>query len=226
MKWIERALMNLSVAGFSYNEHPLTVGQMNLCPQLDRQYVLRMIVGEELGKFFLPSELEWVRCLVEKAYAIQSRFSLPHRFCYVTVRHGEVTSTTDDEWHVDGFSMRNHHIPDQNYIWCDSFPTEWLCQSISIPNDFDPLRHNLHKYIASVADENNAVSLSEKVLYAFDTYCIHRRPKVPEGTHRTFVRVSFCAIEIDDVNNTDNPLIPRKYTRDGVKEFRDTLVSY
>lgn len=59
-----------------------------------------------------------------------------------------------------------------------------------------------------------------------DPYIIHKRPTVPEGKVRTFVRVSHVPIEIPDVNNTQNPLMPKNYDRDGVKEFRDSLVDY
>lgn len=40
------------------------------------------------------------------------------------------------------------------------------------------------------------------------------------------MRVSFCPMEIKDVNNTQNPLIPRDYDRDGVEEFREDLERY
>jgi hypothetical protein len=40
------------------------------------------------------------------------------------------------------------------------------------------------------------------------------------------VRLSYTPIEIADSNNTPNPLLPTNYTRDGVKDFRDTLVRY
>ena len=58
-----------------------------------------------------------------------------------------------------------------------------------------------------------------------DPYVPHRRPASTQGEMRCFVRVSFTPIEINDVNNAQNPLIPRNYTRDGV-EIRNQLVDY
>ena len=57
------------------------------------------------------------------------------------MRSGLVTSITDDEWHVDGFSMRVPQVPEQNYIWSDVYPTEQLWQRFKIPQTFDPKRH-------------------------------------------------------------------------------------
>jgi len=37
--------------------------------------------------------------------------------------------------------------------------------------------------------------------------------------------VSFTPIEIDDLNNTENHLLPTNYKRDGVK-FRNTLKDF
>ena len=39
------------------------------------------------------------------------------------------------------------------------------------------------------------------------------------------LRNSFTPIEINDFNNTQNPLIKREYTQDGV-EFRNKLLEY
>lgn len=42
------------------------------------------------------------------------------------------------------------------------------------------------------------------------------------------VRISFTPIEIQDKNNTPNPLMEGKdiYNRDGVKEFRNQLICF
>jgi len=60
-----------------------------------------------------------------------------------------------------------------------------------------------------------------------DPYVVHRRPPISNGVVRTFVRISFTPIEIPDVNNTPNPLIPTQhYITDGVKSFREHLLDY
>lgn len=60
-----------------------------------------------------------------------------------------------------------------------------------------------------------------------DLYVIHRRPKLNSSKiERCFIRLSFTPIEIKDINNTLNPLIPQSYKTYGVVEFRDKLEYY
>lgn len=161
-----------------------------------------------------------------------SSIGVKHPFCYLTIRKGPVTSVTDDEWHVDGFSQTVTHLPEQNYIWVDDTPTEYLNGfPIKIPNDFNPNRHNIHKFFQKEINEYNGALpiqyIEPKTLYCMDPYIIHRRPTISNNSlDRTFVRLSFTPIEIEDVNNTPNPLIPTNYTRDGVKVMRDKLKNY
>lgn len=96
---------------------------------------------------------------------------------------------------------------------------------MDLPADFDPFRHNIHNYFQDVAKEENIRTLKERTLYGIDPYVIHRRPSVPVGTMRTFLRVSFVPIEIEDYTCTDNPLMPRQKPY-GRVDFRTTLVRY
>lgn len=155
---------------------------------------------------------------------LQEQNDLFHPFVYVTVRHGEVTSTTDDEWHVDGFSMRKEHVPEQNYIFTDVFPTEYVDQSFPVPEDFDPMQHNLHWFLQDQVKTKNIKELPSKQWCLIDPYVVHRRPKVCSGTQRTFIRVSFVPIEIESDLNTPNPLLLcRRYEG---SDIRNRLIRY
>jgi hypothetical protein len=145
-------------------------------------------------------------------------------FTYITVRVGDKQHATLTDWHVDGFSTRITHIPEQNYIWADQHPTEVCPMRVSFPADFDPLKHNIHKYLAQYAREEDVVRLRPRAVYAMDPYILHRAPTY-EG-RRAFVRISFTPIEIRDRNNTENPLMPKGHTYDGVREWRDNLEDY
>lgn len=150
-------------------------------------------------------------------------------YCYVTVRSGLVESVTDDDWHTDGFSMNITHLPEQNYCWSNVYPTEFVEKGIVFPKDFSPFAHNIHQYIgdALIANPEPITVANPNTIYCFDPYVIHRRPQIPEGIQRTFVRVSYTPIEIIDGANTENPLLPRpKCERNAVKEFRDKLARY
>jgi len=192
----------------------------------DDQYILRMMIKSPKtgGKLIIPSELEWLKSTIETVDVLQGPMFRAHPFAYVTVRSGVVRSTTDDEWHVDGFSMRVPHYPEQNYIWSDCYPTEYLDQQFVIPEDFDPMKHNIHQYFEDNADPDKIRTMKEKHIAFIDPYVVHRRPKVPEHTKRCFFRISFVPIEIEDDTCTRNPLMePVHYGRE---DIRKTLTRY
>lgn len=192
----------------------------------NEQHILRMMVRSPTsGGFKIPLELGWLGSVIGALNNIQERHNINNEFVYVTVRHGIVKSVTDDLWHVDGFSMRVPHVTEQNYIWASNHPTEMLNQHIELPRDFDPMRHNVHKYFQDVAKEENVITGEAKTLYGIDPYVVHRRPKISTGTQRTFFRISFVPIEILDDTCTINPLIPRlqPYNRG---DIRDILERY
>jgi hypothetical protein len=234
-----RAKVALNLAQYSEVNEPVLVADNVLkeCPH-KRQYVLRMLIQEPFSGFQIPEELEWTRSLVELSARHQEEFlKVRQPFCYITVRHGLVESVRDEEWHVDGFSMNITHLPEQNYVATSCYPTEYFEGPFPIPSDFDPFRHNIHTLFQSQIKEKERAlrevkprfkprTLKSGSLWAIDPYIVHRRPKVPVGVVRTFVRVSFTPIEISDKNNTQNYLIPRNYQRDGVKDFRDKLIDY
>jgi hypothetical protein len=201
-----------------------------------RQYILRMLIhSPEKELYQIPEELKWTFPFVARCYEWQKqKIKIKHPYTYLTIRRGLVTTQTDDKWHVDGFSMRYNHLPEQSYLWANNHPTEYLNVPMSIPEDFDPLKHNLHLYIQDFLKfhKNNGIKHLVKqanyhTIYCFDPYVIHRRPTVPAGTYRTFLRLSFSPIPIRDDNNTPNPLLPQpNFNYDGVKDFRDKLVRY
>lgn len=224
----KRARKIFNLKQFNKNNYPELVRYIKVYCPYERQYVLRMLIKEAYNSFKIPEELKWIEPIVEEAYRYQKEVvKIEHSFCYVTIRHGLVTSVTDDEWHVDGFSTLISHIPEQNYGWANCYATECIIKKIKFPKDFNSLVHNAHPFIQSkINKQDNLFNIPSNMLFCFDPYVIHRRPQVPEDTIRTFVRVSFDPIEIKDINNTPNPLIPKQYKRDGVKDFRNQLINY
>ena len=215
MSIIERAKRIVSVSEFENNVQPIELSRIDVkCPH-DNQYILRMCVSTDGVNYLIPDELKWLKPLFIEALTHQmNAVDVEKKFCYITVRHGLVTSVTDDEWHVDGFSTKIEHVPEQNYIWTNRIPTEYTNVSIKFPEDFDPLTHNINYYLQDNITEE-VKQCKENVLYCMDPYILHRRPSVSTGTKRTFVRISFVPIMIDDVNNTQNPLLPQSYSHDG-----------
>lgn len=225
-KLADRAKRLVNLDDFSDAGDPIRLVPLDLeCPKA-RQYILRMPVRVDGGAHHVPEELAWLDGMLAEARSWQRYVvGVDHPFCYVTVRHGIVDSQTDDEWHVDGFSMKVAHVPEQNYTWCSTTPTEYVPLKVVIPTDFDPLRHNINRYLERFVDEAKVRTCLARTVYCMDPYLLHRRPKGTAGAMRTFVRISFVPIEINDIHNTQNPLLPRHYTADGVA-YRNQLTDY
>ena len=191
------------------------------CPH-NTQAVLRMLVRYRDNELQLPEELEWVRPLVEATDRVMADNGLTMPFTYVTIRHNFETDHTDEDWHVDGFSMRVSHIPEQNFLWSNTGGTLFTGSKVLVAPNFNPMKHNINTSVSFIKNSAD-VSTAPNGVYSFDPYVFHRAPPYM-GVGRTFVRVSYVPIEIDDVNNTPNPLLPRVVTQKGV-EFRNTLTS-
>jgi len=226
----KRALRAVNLKEFPTECYPEVVSSLELSIPKEETYILRMLIKRPFHSISLPKELHWVLPLVNKSLEYQQNTIMVEQpFCHLTIRSGIVKSTGDDQWHTDGFSMQITHLPEQNYLWCDSNPTEFAIAPINIPEDFSALQHNLHLFIDDTLKTKNYQFLTAlpKTIYCFDPYVIHRRPPLTQGQQRTFIRVSFTPIEIMDDSNTPNPCLPTMlHNREGVKDFRDGLKRY
>jgi len=201
----------------------LDLGEHLLDVPAERQYILRMALRFDGSGIMIPPELEWMRSTIEKCYEHQKTYFIDHPFVYLTIRSGEVTSKTDDIWHVDGFSMRYPHVPEQNYIWSNEYPTQISNTCVELPSDFDAMKHNLHNYFDAHQDDN-FVTAKANHIYVIDPYVVHRRDPASTGKVRTFFRLSFVPIAIESDENTQNPLLPvKKWNR---PDIRDVLINY
>lgn len=191
-------------------------------------YVLRVLVRPKYGEFRIPKTLEFLQ---ETIYALaqydRERTGINDSWCYITIRHGEVVSETDDEFHFDGSSFRTDLIPERNYIWADHTPTEYKSGTLDFPADFDPNKHNLFTFAEHQLKENPIQRCKAAVWYLLSPFCLHRRQQMLTGTRRTFYRICFSDIEGRDINNTHNPLLPTPfYGRNPVQSFRNKLTNY
>ena len=226
---MDRFLQIVNLRQFDKVNRPIPMAApIDASPGVETQMILRMLVETPSHGVRLPKELEWLSTALESAKTFQrEHIGVRHPYTYVTVRHGFVDTHLDDEWHVDGFSTKITHLPEANYVFATGeHPTEWVEQSFPFPKDFDPLVHNVHKFFQHRVNPSCVRRMIPGVLTFMDPYVIHRRPPATRGQYRTFVRISFTPIEIPDINNTPNPLIPTPhYITDGLV-FRSQLVDY
>jgi hypothetical protein len=224
-QFVDRANRNLNLNDFSYPSLPICIESKKYNIPFERQYILRMMVrSPESDGLRIPEELEWLKDTIQGCDTLQKSMGLKNQYVYITVRHGIVTSETDDIWHVDGFSMRREHVPEQNYIWTNVEPTEYAEQAFPIPDDFDAMKHHLHWYLDEQVRQENIRQCEAGNIYLIDPYCVHRRPKQTAGIHRTFWRISFIPIEIEDNQCQQNPLMPKKIYSN--EDIRKVLIRY
>jgi len=202
----------------AYNKKPQ-------CP-FEEQMVLRMLIRPKYSsKFFIPDCLEWLRPHIEHFYSYDSMVTGIHnKWCYVTVRHG-IEKEPDNNWHLDGGSLRVELIPERNYIFVSEYGIEYKTGTVNFDEDFDPVKQNLFSYILNnISNEEDHVTMPGKWLLVHP-FVFHRRSPKAVGANRTFIRITFPDIEIRDVNCTQNPLLPTDaFGRDPVKSFRKHLV--
>jgi hypothetical protein len=196
------------------------------CPY-DSQMILRMLVRPKYGVWRIPAELKWLEeTIVTLAMLDRTITGIKDSWCYVTVRHGPVSTKTDDEWHFDGASFRTTLIPERNYIWVDHTPMQYKVGEVVFPPDFDPCRHNLFPYASSALEGQPIQTGEAKRWYLINPFCLHRRDPSATG-QRTFIRISFPDIEGRDISNTSNSLLDTPaWGRDPVRDFRDNLHTY
>ena len=193
------------------------------CPY-DRQYILRRMIKNIHQDYSIDKDIEWCKPIIDKCIENQQKLNIRQPFCYITIRHGNTDSVTDDEWHTDGFSQVITHLPEQNYIATSNDCTEYIISPIKIPDDFNALKHNIHWYIQDKIKQINPCifTAKENTFYLFNPYCVHRRPPISTNKQRTFVRVTFTPIEIcDDLCDNSN----NRYNRTA-NNTRDGLIKY
>ncbi len=217
--FLDRARRNVNLSEFEKVCLPVEHSVRDFCVPFERQYILRMMIrSPETNGFKIPSELDWLKTFIFELDEFQKTYELLNQFVYVTIRHGIVTTKGDGTWHVDGFSMKTTHVPEQDYVWSSDIPTEWADQSFNFPKEFDPLKHHVHWYFDDNIKQENVKTLKEKMVYLIDPYFVHRRPDAAFGTKRTFIRISFVPIEIEDGKCQQNPLLPVKiYKNDDIR---------
>lgn len=224
-EFLNRANRNLNLSDYRSPSSPIEIATRKYVIPYERQYILRMMLRTpESGGLRIPMELDWLKDTIYELDGIQKTNNLMNQFVYVTVRHGLVTSETDDIWHVDGFSMRTPHLPEQNYIWTDKVPTEYADQAFDFSDSFNPQQHHIHWYFDDRVKAENIRQCKEETICLFDPYFVHRRPKNTVGMIRTFWRISFIQIEIEDGQCQQNPLLPVKTYSNG--DIRDRLIRF
>lgn len=226
MEFRKRAFNAVNLKYFDKPTKPDKVFNFDLNCPYKRQYILRMMIKEPHKDFNIPEELLWLEELISKCSKIQKEANIRHSYCYITVRHGIHTATTEDQWHTDGYSEVLTHLPEQNYVVTSDYPTEYVSFPLKFPKGFNPLKDNIVTYIDQQVNlvKPHVHKTEPNTVYVFDPYVIHRRPLEAFNKHRTFVRVTFVPIEICDDLCNQNPNLPKRQYNRTAESTRNLLI--
>jgi hypothetical protein len=146
----------------------------------------------------IPKNLEWYRPLVNAIPMFESTSSW--NYVYLTAKHLYVTPENLGNrpgWHSEGFGSN-----DINYIWSDSYPTEFCVQPFDLSD-----HHELSMIQMSVqANITNIKTYGEKTLLRLDPSVIHRVPENASSGYRTFVKISCSDSKYNLKGNAHNYL--------------------
>lgn len=158
------------------------------------QYLPIKMAGA-LENFHIPQNLEWI-----KRFIPHLSFCPHTDFVYVSAKHQFVTPDNMGNrpgWHSDGFGS-----DDINYIWSDSFPTQFALQDFQISEDHV-------KSLQELQDQVKEECITDYGTGAFiriDRWNIHR-PPVQGAGFRTFLKFSISKNRYNLQGNSHNYLM-------------------
>lgn len=128
------------------------------------------------------------------------------KYCYLTVKRMHIQPeavANRDGWHIDGFKSDQ-----DNFIWCDSIPTQVSVGQFDITDDHDISLDEMNEQ-AMYCDKKR-ISLDENTLYLLDQQCVHNVSKNDSGkvVLRTFLKITFSSELFNCLGNAWNYKIP------------------
>jgi len=158
------------------------------------------------------------RCELEKlispSLAAVGAFNISDRYCYLTMDCGWVNPGYTQRvpgWHIDGMQGDEVEVKvpcDYTFTWCSALPTIYSPQGFSTEG-IDVSKDNIFEHLGkqvSIQQESLAY-----MLYASNSYSVHKCMLAKEPVFRDFVRLSFTYVPITSVKMTINPSMNYNY---------------
>jgi hypothetical protein len=180
-----------------FSHEPTIHGQIEIaCDEF--MFVQDMLIAQPHSLPKLPRQVQCFAPLVEEVMAIGVPADC---YIYLTAKRLFTSPTccwNRPGWHIDGFGT-----DDRNYIWSDSFPTEFCVQSFELSDD-----HTMSMIqMAEQARRKNIVTYDNKLLLGLDNTVVHRVAPVTSCGVRTFAKVSVSRNRYNLRGNAHNDLI-------------------
>lgn len=155
----------------------------------------------------LPPQLEWTDPIVDSVFGDYFESNddkcnvWHHKYVYLTVRHLYTTPASPGNrtgWHIDGYGSL-----DDNYLWCDRNPTEYLPQARRyFGSDHVEAMDRIHDYADPLSYIAHAIPVNTVVDIERD---IHRVATPEVSGMRTFVKVTASYAKYNLKGNAKNP---------------------
>ena len=197
--------------GFKYPYLPLFLGKRQIDVSGINLNVCRMMIMEEGSTFIhLPVELLPLEDFISDQITYQRQYypKNANSFVYITIRttEGDCYYQNSQTWHIDGFqgARLNRHVPEQDVIWSNIIPTEFLVQPFFL-DGLNPAKHDINEYFQKNANPGAVYSGVENGVYMMTPYNVHRVANGDYTKKRVFIRLTFSPVIIADPTNTPNP---------------------
>lgn len=211
--------VDIGVTSIKMDETPLRI----LRTPIKRAGDLNLYIPQELERF-----VSLLKHVLETELIANDDYLNSHG--HITVEHTYIEKNNVQRvpgWHVDGFQgARQHtHSSEHSYLWCSIQPAEFCIQPFFI-NHIDSARHSVFAEFERQAQDINVFSGLANHIYLIDPYIVHRSTPMKESNWRTFVRITFSDIELEDPMNTVNKMIPLAQNYESRIDHRDRLYIY
>lgn len=211
-----RAGETFNDAHYAHPAPPLSLGARDMTvPEgiPDLCYIRLPIKRPGSEEFTLPPELAFLQPLIEECAAYQKAYfpDFKGRHADLILRTGLKGSVNQKvgEFHANDIEdiYFSKPLPHQSYFWTSSHPVLYSAQAYP-PIPQGATADDLTDYFNAQTDKNAAHSMNPRNLHVIDNYHVHAKPPVPEGTHRTMIRICFAPYADPVPGATPNPWLP------------------
>jgi hypothetical protein len=182
-----------------YGKLPADLGAV-ACDLKEVMYYLYLPVRMGNSAVLLPSNIECIRPLIQRAELHANKQGKCYRYCYVSARKGWATPDNPlnrPGWHCDGFGT-----DDLNFVWWAGPGTRFAHQAFeNIKPDHS---QSLTQFDEQVRSEN-IVTFPERCLYVIDPSVVHATPQIEApGCWRQYIKISMSDERYNLENNSHN----------------------
>jgi hypothetical protein len=180
-----------------FSKEPLQIGRFNIqCSEMMFVQDMPIKMAHD-SRILLPKNLEVFWPLVRAVYG----YLLLDDYVYLSAKKLFTSSTCSwnrPGWHIDGFGT-----DDINFLWSDSYPTEFCVnQGFDLSKD-----HTLSmQEMEQQARSENIKTYDNGLLLRIDNTIVHRVANVKHEGYRTFAKISISKNKYNRVGTARNYL--------------------